>query len=72
MKPAFIAFVAILSFAACKKDKGDTTKPVINVTSPQANQAFNAGQVINISASISDNSELHEVSLEHCEQRHRR
>ena len=51
-------------FAACKKSSGDSEKPAITVTSPQANQQFNAGQVISIIATITDNSELHEVSLE--------
>ena len=54
----------VVVIVACKKSSGDSTKPVINVTSPNANQVFNAGQVIPISATISDNSELHEVSLE--------
>ncbi|HYF30377.1 MAG TPA: Ig-like domain-containing protein [Chitinophagaceae bacterium] len=63
MKTGLIALVAVLAFAGCKKDKGDSIKPTINVTSPQANQQFNAGQVINIAATITDNSELYEVSL---------
>ena len=53
------------AFAACKKSSaGDSEKPTINVTSPQANQQFNPGQVIQIMATITDNSELHDVSLE--------
>ncbi len=59
-----LAMVALAAFAACKKSSGDSTKPVINVTSPAANAQFNAGQVITIQATISDDSELHEVSLE--------
>lgn len=54
---------AIVVLAACKKDKGDSEKPMINVTSPQANQQFNAGQVISISATISDNIQLHDIGL---------
>ena len=54
----------IVAVAACKKSSGDSEKPVISVTSPTANQQFNAGQVIPIQATITDNSELHEVSLE--------
>ena len=64
MKRGIIVLLAIAVFAACKKSSGDSEKPTINVTSPQANQQFNAGQVISIKATITDNSELHEVSLE--------
>ena len=66
MKKYSILFLiaAIAAFGACKKSSGDSEKPTINITSPQANQQFNAGQVISIIATIADNSELHEVSLE--------
>ena len=59
-----LAMMVLVAFAACKKSSGDSTKPVITVTSPAANAQFNAGQVITIQATISDDSELHEVSLE--------
>src|SRR5688572_21036256 len=59
-----LVMMALVTFAACKKSSGDSTKPMINVTSPAANAQFNAGQVITIQATITDDSELHEVSLE--------
>lgn len=63
MKRVLGLIIVISAFAGCKKEKGDMVKPVITITSPQANQQFNAGQVINITATINDNSELHEVSV---------
>ncbi|HEX6180033.1 MAG TPA: DUF4625 domain-containing protein [Chitinophagaceae bacterium] len=65
MKRGIIILLAIATLAACKKSaSGDSEKPIINVTSPQANQQFNPGQVIQIMATVTDNSELHDVSLE--------
>lgn len=62
MQKLIVVLLAV-AFIACKKDKGDSEKPVITVTSPMANQQFSAGQVINIAATITDNDQLHEVSL---------
>ena len=63
MKRGIVVLLMVAAFAGCKKDKGDTIKPVINVTSPTANQQFSPGQVINITAAISDNAELHDIGL---------
>jgi hypothetical protein len=63
MKNVFLLLLAVACASACKKNGGDSLQPVINVTSPTANQQFNAGQVINIIATISDNDQLHEVHL---------
>lgn len=59
-----IALLALL--VACKKDnaKGDSQMPVIMLTAPTNNQSFSAGQQVNISASISDNSMIKQVHLE--------
>jgi hypothetical protein len=53
----------LIVFAAISCDKEDKEKPVINLTSPSANQQFTAGQVVNITATITDNNDLHEVHL---------
>ena len=63
MKKIFIAFLAIVCFCACKKDGGDNEKPVITVAAPTSNQQFTAGQVVNITATITDNDEISEVHL---------
>lgn len=63
MKRFFILVFSVACLAACKKDGGDSEKPVINVTSPAANQQFTAGQTVNVVATITDNDELHEVHL---------
>jgi hypothetical protein len=63
MKQFLILAFSIACLAACKKDKGDSEKPMINVTSPNANQQFTAGQTVNIVATVTDNDELHEVHL---------
>ena len=48
---------------SCTKDAGDTSRPVIALTSPTDHQTFAAGQTVTISATITDNDELHEVHL---------
>ena len=48
---------------SCKKDAGDTSRPVIALSSPTDHQTFTAGQTVTISATITDNDELHEVHL---------
>ena len=62
MKQLLIAF-ALMGFIACSKNAGDTEKPVINLTSPTANQQFTAGQTINITGSVSDNDAIHELHV---------
>jgi len=54
---------AVIILAACKKDSGDNEKPVINITSPMANEQFTAGETVNLQGSVTDNDELHEVHI---------
>lgn len=63
MKRLLIVLSATICFCACKKDGGDTEKPSITVSTPTSNQQFTAGQVVNVTATITDNDELHEVHL---------
>jgi Bacterial Ig domain len=46
-----------------KKDQSDHEAPVIQMISPTTNQVFQAGDSVHIRASISDNTEIHEVHL---------
>lgn len=63
MKKTILAVSMLLVFLSCKKQSGDGEKPSITVTSPTANQQFTPGQVVTISANISDNDLLYEVHL---------
>jgi len=58
-----IFFLAVTLFIACSKSGGDTEKPTITLGSPTSNQHFTAGQVVNITGSITDNDELHHVHI---------
>lgn len=64
MKKVFLLVLVAAGLAACKKSKvADTLAPVINVTSPSANQQFGAGATVNIIATIYDNRDLHSIHL---------
>ncbi|MCU7549565.1 Ig-like domain-containing protein [Chitinophagaceae bacterium LB-8] len=52
----------ILCIVSCSKNK-DEEAPVITISSPTNNQSFAAGQTVNVSATVTDNVELHEVHL---------
>ena len=61
-KILYAACIAAIA-CSCKKDAGDLSRPVITLISPTNNQSFTAGQTVTISATITDNDELHEVHL---------
>jgi Bacterial Ig domain len=61
MKTFVICLLIIFAGISC--DKEDNEKPIINLTSPTANQQFNGGETVNIIANITDNNDLHEVHL---------
>jgi hypothetical protein len=63
MKKILLVILCAAYLTACKKDKGDTQEPMINVTSPTANQQFTAGQTVNVVATMTDDDELNEVHL---------
>lgn len=63
MKKILFVAISLACLAACTKDKGDSQEPMIQVSSPTANQQFTAGQTVNVVATITDNNELHEVHL---------
>jgi hypothetical protein len=57
----------LMHFAGCKKEGDgsvDTEKPVIMVSSPTSNQAFSAGQVISITAAVTDNVKITGMHME--------
>ena len=62
----FLALALIvLTISACSKSSGgDDAGPVIVINSPQANAAVAADSVITVSASINDESEIHEAHLD--------
>jgi hypothetical protein len=59
--------LAIAGLYACKKDNNhetDTEKPVINIIEPAANDSFPGnGDSVHVELYISDNDELHEVTM---------
>jgi hypothetical protein len=60
----FVIAIALICVVACKKDSGDTQKPVIVLNSPTGNQQFPAFSTVTISGTIADNDEIHEVHVE--------
>lgn len=55
--------MAVLLFANCSKNNRDNQPPVINLSSPSNHQTFAVGDKVPITATISDDDELHEVHL---------
>lgn len=56
----------IIVMMGCSKNSGapkDTQLPVIMLNTPANNQTYTAGQTINISGSITDNSSIAEVHI---------
>jgi hypothetical protein len=56
-----LTMIAVL--VSCKKSSGDTTKPVIQLTSPMANQQFTAFSSVTISGTIADEGLINEVQV---------
>lgn len=54
---------AILCFLLAACGKSDEISPVITLNSPQDNQAFTGGSLVNISATITDNEGIHMVHV---------
>lgn len=51
---------------ACSKNKGgsdDKQLPVIQLSSPANNQIFTAGQIVNITGTITDNDKIAEIHI---------
>ena len=60
----FLFVLALSCILACSKDEGDTSKPVITLNSPTANQQFAALSTVTISGTVADDDEIHEVHIE--------
>ena len=58
-----IAIVS-LSFASCEKEKGDTTPPVINLTSPVNGELLEIGKDIHFEVEFSDDNMLKSYKVE--------
>ena len=59
-----VLIFALTSLAACKKNGGDTLKPLIQISTPTPNQQFSAFSTVTISGTITDDDEIHEVHVE--------
>src|SRR5690349_15549259 len=57
----FLAAMAIM--VGCKKSGGDTTKPVVVITTPTANQEFPAFSSITISGTVADENGINVVQI---------
>ncbi|MDQ3047531.1 MAG: hypothetical protein M3R27_08300 [Bacteroidota bacterium] len=63
VKKLHFSFLLLLPFFfSCKKDK-DTEAPDITINTPYENQFYSVFDVINVTASVSDNKQLTEVSV---------
>jgi hypothetical protein len=61
----FLAGLGLLVFASCnKEDDVDTTAPTISITSPTNGQAFEHGDQITVSGTISDDVELSSLEID--------
>lgn len=63
MKYLLSIFLAVSLLTSCTKNAGNGQGPVINITSPAANQVFTSGQTITVTASITHSSQIHEVKV---------
>ncbi len=60
----YLPFVLIaVAFASCKKDVGDAASPRISLSSPNNHQTYTGGQVSTVTATITDDNEIHAVHL---------
>ncbi len=62
MQKSIIITLIILAIFSCKK-KDDTSFPVINILSPNSNQQYNFGDIINVSADIDDDKNIEFVTI---------
>jgi hypothetical protein len=62
MKRTLIAF-CILLLIGCSKSGGDSTKPVVAISTPTDNQQFNAFSSVTISGTVADNDLIHQVQV---------
>src|SRR5215217_31136 len=71
MKPFFVIVIVTLLMGCVKQNSGSDlarpsmrlTAPMIKLTSPQDYQRFSAGQIVSITATITDNNQLQKVRL---------
>jgi hypothetical protein len=59
-------FFLLAIITSCSKSgttASDNVLPVVSITSPAANQVFNGGQTINITAHLTDNARIVEVHV---------
>jgi len=62
MKVSIVLLFSLLLFS-CSKNNGDTQKPVVILNTPTGDQQFNAGDIVHITGSVTDNDEIHMVHV---------
>ncbi|MEP7374799.1 MAG: Ig-like domain-containing protein [Chitinophagaceae bacterium] len=65
MKSFLSLILVMITLGACSKNSTakDNELPVITITSPASNQVFSAGEMVNITGTLSDNQKLTEVHV---------
>jgi len=60
-------YLPLILLLSCQKDKevtGDSEMPVVTITAPVNTQTFSAGQMVTVTAMVTDNRKIREVHLE--------
>ena len=60
----FLILLFVVFITSCSKSSGDNAAPVIVINSPQANATVAADAVVAVSATITDDGEIHETHLD--------
>ena len=63
MKKIFRVLGIAALFLGCTKSAVDNQNPVITLSSPTNNQVFTAGQIVTVTALITDNDDVNQVHL---------
>ncbi len=64
MKFFSLFLLACILFLFCTKKSEDTELPQISFTSPNNNQVFNAGELIHIKGTVTDNNYVDQIHIE--------
>ena len=53
----------VFSLTSCQKDDGDTTRPVITITSPAEGAILEKGKTYEVTGTVTDDTELAEIKV---------
>lgn len=53
----------VFSLSSCQKDEGDTTRPVITITSPAEGAVLEKGNTYEVTGTVTDDTELAEIKV---------